>query len=98
VLIVLITICNFILNSQINSSREYHGKYNSVLTEQNIKVNDVSHYPMRLFTKMYNYTKGGRVLFCIISTYMILSSITLPCIKCWKSKLEQNKYFQEVSL
>jgi uncharacterized membrane protein len=95
VLIVLITICNFILNSQINSSREYHGKYNSVLTEQNIKVNDVSHYPMRLFTKMYNYTKGGRVLFCIISTYMILSSITLPCIKCWKSKLEQNKYFQE---
>jgi len=82
-LIVITTTFNYVLNVQINKAKEYHSKH------------DASNYPIRLLIIIYNYTKGGKVLFCIISFYMIICSITLPCIKCWKSKLEKNKYFQE---
>jgi len=52
-------------------------------------------YPHKIFLSMYNYTKGGRVLFCLISMYMIFAAIILPIIKCYNSKMEKNKYFHE---
>ncbi len=63
-----------------------------------ILLDDTSHYPLRIFLKIYEYSRGGRVLFCIITWYMVFASILLPCIKCIKSKREQKKYFNEVSI
>jgi len=54
--------------------------------------------PYKLFCTIFEYTKGGRVLFCIISCYMIFSSIILPIIKTYNSNKEKNKYFHEVCI
>ncbi|OUM69437.1 hypothetical protein PIROE2DRAFT_57479 [Piromyces sp. E2] len=115
ILIVVITIINFVLNSNVQSSI---GRFNFLsgqaiamkLTEgttqyyQHIENGGLQKpgsspepfkTPIFLFLKMYDYTKGGRALFGIISCYIIFSSIILPIIKCYKSKKEKNKYFHE---
>jgi len=104
ILIVVITIFNAFLNSALQG---IIGKYNGMLRSpqfQNMpmealvngvlsKENDYKK-PNILYI-IFDYTKGGRVLFCIITMYMIFSSIVLPCIKCYKSKREKNRYFHE---
>ncbi|ORX45452.1 hypothetical protein BCR36DRAFT_299500 [Piromyces finnis] len=61
----------------------------SIFLKQNYKL------PKKIYTIIFDYTKGGRVLFSIISCYMLFSSIILPIIKCYNSKKEKNKYFHE---
>jgi len=60
--------------------------------------NDTSGYdknPQRVFLNLFEVTKGGKMLFNILSIYILFASITLPVIKYYKSKKERNKYFQE---
>jgi len=95
-LIVIITALNMILNNFIiGKSREYHLDPGQQAFTLSGRITDSSNYPRRIFLKIFDYTKGGKVLFCIISCYMIFATILLPCIKCIKSKKEQEKYFNE---
>jgi len=94
ILIIGITIIHTILNATINRARGAH--YSSGLNGKamaNISVkSDI--YPIRLFLIIYNWTKGGKALYCIIACYMIFASIILPCFKCWSTKREKNRYLQ----
>jgi len=104
ILIVVLTILNSFLNSSLQG---VIGEYNGILRSPQFDnmpmeaiVNGVlaektDYKKPNILYLIYEYTKGGRVLFCIISMYMIFSSIILPCIKCYKSKREKNRYFHE---
>jgi len=96
-LIVIITALNMILNNFIiGKSREFHTRPEQMrFNMSHQKIPDTSNYPRRIFLKIFDYTKGGKVLFCIISCYMIFAAILLPCIKCLKSKREQERYLNE---
>jgi len=90
----------FNIKSEVMTSiRGNQNLYNSKMDERiNIchdKKVDICKFPSKLIILLYDYTKGGRVLFCLVTMYMIFSSIILPCIKCWNSKREKNKYFHE---
>ena len=85
-------------NFIIGKSREFHISNMEATRGHHIKLEDTSKYPHRIFLKIYDYTKGGRVLFCIISTYMIFAAILLPCIKCFRSNIEKKKHFHEVRI
>jgi len=52
----------------------------------------------RIFLDLFEWSKGGKMLFNILSIYILFVSITLPVLKYFKSKKERNKYFQEVSI
>jgi hypothetical protein len=49
----------------------------------------------RIFLDLFEWSKGGKMLFNILSIYILFVSITLPVLKYFKSKKERNKYFQE---
>ena len=51
----------------------------------------------RIILDLFEWSKGGKMLFNIFSIYILFTSITLPLIKYFKSKQEKNKYFHEVS-
>lgn len=104
ILIVVLTIFNMFLNMNIQS---VVSKYNALMNTKysrmgfedlikNLNENEDKDFrkPYILYY-IYDYTKGGRILFTIITMYMIFSSIILPCIKCYSSKREKNKYFHE---
>jgi len=85
VLIVIITLFNSILNKKVNTAiGQYHEMHNKAVE----KID----YPSESFITIFEYTKGGRALFSIISTYMIFACIILPCIRCWINKLQSEKY------
>ncbi|KAG4095522.1 hypothetical protein H8356DRAFT_1276326 [Neocallimastix lanati (nom. inval.)] len=109
-LIVAITLINLLINQQVsNEVTANHSRIrgplkgmsqatrvpleNVILSNQD-KFSSIT-YPFGIFVSIYDYTKGGRVLFCIISMYMIFASIILPIMKCYNSKKEKNKYFHE---
>jgi len=94
-LIISLTIVHTFLNVSINRARgEHFGNMLNRSANNNISVKrDI--YPIRLLLIIYNWTKGGKALYCIIACYMIFASIILPCLKCWSSKREKNKYYQK---
>jgi len=107
-LIIAITLLNLFINKDVSNEKiAMHNGIKQGLRQQNpgqtsqyIMENYSSafssiQYPLRILISIYDYTKGGRVLFCIISTYIIFSAIILPIIKCYNSKKEKNKYFHE---
>jgi len=49
----------------------------------------------RIILDLFEWSKGGKMLFNIFSIYILFTSITLPLIKYFKSKQEKNKYFHE---
>ncbi|ORX84887.1 hypothetical protein BCR32DRAFT_291050 [Anaeromyces robustus] len=74
ILIITITSFNLYLNNSVNKSKELiHSNGNAKLTSRSLLT-------------IYDYTKGGRALFSIISTYMIFACIILPCIRCWNNR------------
>ncbi|ORX42570.1 hypothetical protein BCR36DRAFT_400284 [Piromyces finnis] len=50
--------------------------------------------PPRAILTIFNITKGGKLVYALISLYMFFVSITLPIIHYYKSKSLKNKYFQ----
>jgi len=82
ILIIVITAFNAILNRSVNMAKEQ---------SQNPNIKDVK-YPSKSFLTIYEYTNGGRVLFSLVSTYMIFACIILPCLRCWLSKRQSEKY------
>jgi len=97
-LIIILTIVHTLLNASIERARGMH--YSSMLNRSannNISVKK-NEYPIRLLLIIYNWTKGGKALYCIIACYMIFVSIVIPSIKCWSSTREKNKYYQKVSI
>jgi len=50
---------------------------------------------LKIYLKIFELTKGGRMLFTFISIYMFFMSITLPIIHYYKAKKVKNEYFQD---
>ncbi|KAG4103067.1 hypothetical protein H8356DRAFT_1288506 [Neocallimastix lanati (nom. inval.)] len=50
---------------------------------------------LKFYLKIFEITKGGRMLFTILSIYIFFMSITLPVIQYYKSKKVKNGYFQD---
>jgi len=55
----------------------------------------VKYRPPRFVLTLFNYTKGGKILYTNVIIYMIFVSITLPVIQYFKMKTVKNDYFQD---
>lgn len=51
--------------------------------------------PSRIFLKIFDVAKGGKMLFVIVSIYMMFATTTLPVIHYYNSKRRKNRYFQD---
>jgi len=58
----------------------------------------VKYRPPRFVLTLFNYTKGGKILYTNVIIYMIFVSITLPVIQYFKMKTVKNDYFQDVNI
>jgi len=52
----------------------------------------------KFFMDIFEITKGGKILFTIISIYILFTSITLPLIKYYSAKRNKSKNSNDVSL
>jgi len=50
-----------------------------------------------MYLDLFEITKGGKMLFSIVSIYMLFTSITLPLIHYYKAKRNAKRYASEVS-
>ncbi|KAL6609016.1 hypothetical protein LY90DRAFT_506715 [Neocallimastix californiae] len=55
---------------------------------------DYSKNPRRMYLNLYEITKGGRMLFVVVSIYMLFASITLPVIYFYKAKKAHKKFIE----
>ncbi|ORX87558.1 hypothetical protein BCR32DRAFT_240035 [Anaeromyces robustus] len=65
---------------------------NNATDNPNIKKDE----HIRMFLNLFEITKGGKILFNIISIYILFVSITLPILQYYKSKSEISKNSEEV--
>jgi len=78
---ILILLANIInVILQVNASIDYD-------------INTNNH--RRMYLDLFEITKGGKILFSIVSIYMLFTSITLPIIHYYKAKRNTKKYAKE---
>eukprot|EP00833_Pecoramyces_ruminatium_P012010 jgi/Orpsp1_1/1186042/evm.model.c7180000096603.1 len=78
---ILILIINIInIILQVNASSDYD-------------VNTNNH--RRMYLDLFEITKGGKILFTILSIYMLFTSITLPLIHFFNAKKNKKRYAKE---
>ncbi|KAG4103070.1 hypothetical protein H8356DRAFT_982675 [Neocallimastix lanati (nom. inval.)] len=78
---ILILLSNIInIILQVNASIDYD-------------VNTNNH--RRMYLDLFEITKGGKMLFSIVSIYMLFTSITLPLIHYYKAKRNAKRYASE---
>jgi len=51
----------------------------------------------RIFLDIFEITKGGKILFTIVSIYILFTSITLPVIKYFSARRTKSKNVNDVS-
>ncbi|ORY22603.1 hypothetical protein LY90DRAFT_675834 [Neocallimastix californiae] len=51
--------------------------------------------PLKIYLKIFEKTKGGRMIFAVIIIYMFFMSITVPVIQYYMAKKVKNEYFQD---
>jgi len=50
-----------------------------------------------MFLTLFEITKGGKMLFTVVSIYMLFASITLPVIQYYKAKTFSKEFIYDVS-
>jgi len=61
------------------------------------QLNKSHEFPLRGYIDIFEKTKGGKMLFTIVSVYMLFTSITLPVINYYHAKRIRNGYFDDVN-
>jgi hypothetical protein len=80
---ILITISNIInVILQVKASSKY-GEKNILKT------------PPKMFLTLFEITKGGKMLFTVVSIYMLFASITLPVIQYYKAKTFSKEFIYD---
>ena len=51
-----------------------------------------------MYLDLFESTKGGKMLFTVVSIYMLFASITLPLIHYYRSRKNNRKFNQAVSI
>ncbi|KAG4103055.1 hypothetical protein H8356DRAFT_1031158 [Neocallimastix lanati (nom. inval.)] len=83
---ILITISNIInIILQINASSRV----------DLYRENEIEKTPRKIFLNLFEITKGGKMLFTIVSIYMLFASITLPVIQYYKAKSFSREIFND---
>jgi len=69
----------------------------NLILQINVNENS-SNSHRRIFLDVFEITKGGKILFTIVSMYILFTSITLPVIKYFTARRTKSKNVNDVSL
>ncbi|ORX87561.1 hypothetical protein BCR32DRAFT_264155 [Anaeromyces robustus] len=81
-----------IIVSLINAFLQRNASENSIY---GISTSRKTQYPYKIVLVLFEYTKGGRMLYTFILAYMFFSSISLPLIHYYSAKKNRSNYLDD---